>query len=185
MKRSFYRIIFCYLFIFGYQSSTFSQETFCNDVANPRQECYAFINAKLVSDSKTTIDSATLVIRKGVITTMGKNATIPKDAVLVDCKGKYIYPSFIDLYTDYGISTKSINSENSGNFNRTTQIESNTKGAYGWNEAIKSQQQAHTMYSKNESKAKTMRSLDLEQPFLTRRMESLEEQVFLFLWQIM
>ncbi|MBK8391567.1 MAG: hypothetical protein IPL23_20750 [Saprospiraceae bacterium] len=115
MKRSFYRIIFCYLFIFGYQSFTFSQETFpVNDVANPRQECYAFINAKIVSDSKTTIDSATLVIRKGVITTMGKNATIPKDAVLVDCKGKYIYPSFIDLYTDYGISTKSINSENSG-----------------------------------------------------------------------
>ncbi|HPN68920.1 MAG TPA: amidohydrolase family protein [Saprospiraceae bacterium] len=160
MKRSFYRIIFCCLFIFGYLSFTFSQETFpVNDVANPRQECYAFINAKIISDSKTTIDSATLVIRKGVITAMGKSATIPKDAVLVECKGKYLYPSFIDLYTDYGISTKSISNENLGSFNRTAQIESNIKGAYGWNEAIKSQQQAHAMYSKNESKAKTLRSL--------------------------
>ena len=28
---------------------------------------------------------------------------VPKDAVVINCSGKYIYPSLIDIYTDYGI----------------------------------------------------------------------------------
>jgi hypothetical protein len=46
-------------------------------------------------------------------------------------QGKFIYPSFIDLYTDYGMpeATKPKRSE-------SPQLESNIKGAYGWNQAI-------------------------------------------------
>ena len=36
------------------------------------------------------------------IVAVGIDLTIPKDAVVIDCKDKFIYPSFIDI-TDYGI----------------------------------------------------------------------------------
>src|SRR4051812_7265158 len=73
-----------------------AQNTFpINGVASPATGSYAFTNATIVKDGQTTLANATLVIRDGKITAVGTNITVPKDAVQVDCKGKYIYPSFI------------------------------------------------------------------------------------------
>src|SRR5690242_15817976 len=81
-----------------------AQETFpVNDVADKRDGCYAFTNATIVQSTKSTLQNATMVIRDGKIISIGASVTVPKDAVVVDCKGKYIYPSFIDIYSDYGI----------------------------------------------------------------------------------
>src|SRR5271168_2078954 len=81
-----------------------AQSTFpVNGVVDPREGCYAFTHATLVKDGASTINDATLIIRDGLIIGAGAGLTPPKDAVIVDCSGKYIYPSFIDLYTDYGI----------------------------------------------------------------------------------
>ena len=74
-----------------------AQETFpVNGVADKREGCYAFTNATIVKDAQTTITNATLVIRDGKIVAVGAGVAIPKDAVVVDCKDKYIYPSFVD-----------------------------------------------------------------------------------------
>src|ERR1700760_1613473 len=81
-----------------------AQSTFpMNGVVDPREHCYAFTHATIVKDGASTINDATLIIRDGVIVAAGAGLTPPKDAVIVDCSGKYIYPSFVDLYTDYGI----------------------------------------------------------------------------------
>ena len=64
---------------------------------------YAFTNASIVKDAQTTLQNATMVIRQGKIVAVGNNIAIPKDAVVIDCSGKYIYPAFIDIYSDYGI----------------------------------------------------------------------------------
>src|SRR5882762_2712237 len=78
-----------------------AQSTFpVNGVADPREGCYAFTNATLVKDGQATIAGATLLIRDGVIVGAGTGITLPKDAVVIDCSGKYIYPSFIDAYSD-------------------------------------------------------------------------------------
>src|SRR6202012_5002478 len=83
-----------------------AQTTFpVNGVADPREGCYAFTHATVVKDGATTINDATLIIRDGLIVGAGTGLALPKDAVVIDCSGKYIYPSFIDLYTDYGIPT--------------------------------------------------------------------------------
>src|SRR5436190_23796098 len=74
-----------------------------NGVADPRSGCYAFTNATIVKDGQTTLNNATLVIREGKITAVGTNAAIPKDAVVINCRSKWIYPSLIDIYSDYGI----------------------------------------------------------------------------------
>ena len=132
-----------------------AQETFpINGVADPREGCYAFTHATIVKEAGTTLQDATLVIRDGRIISAGPGGAIPKDAVVVDCKGKYIYPSFVDIYSDYG--TQPVKKSSQG-FRSPPQFLSNTKGAFGWNEAIKSEINAAAIFKTDEPKAKTLR----------------------------
>jgi imidazolonepropionase-like amidohydrolase len=73
-----------------------------NGVADPRHGHYALTNATIVKDASTTLSNATMVIKDGKIVAVGASVQVPAGAIRVDCKGKYIYPSFIDLYADYG-----------------------------------------------------------------------------------
>ncbi|HQW92053.1 MAG TPA: amidohydrolase, partial [Ferruginibacter sp.] len=137
-----------------------AQETFpVNDVADPKNGSYAFTNAVIVKDAQTILQNATMVIRRGKIEMVGTNIAIPKDAVVIDCRGKYIYPAFIDMYSDYGMPAPERQQAAGGaaGFFRTQQINSNNKGAYGWNQAIKSETQAYKIFSADDSKAKALR----------------------------
>ncbi|MDN3654752.1 amidohydrolase family protein [Ferruginibacter paludis] len=135
-----------------------AQSTFpVNDIADPKEGCYAFINATIVTNAQTTLQNATLVIRKGKIEAVGAKAAVPKDAVVVDCKGKYIYPSFIDMYSDYG--TDAPQRVAGGGFRGASQMLSNTKGAYGWNQAIRSETDAAKIFAVNDAKAKELRAI--------------------------
>ncbi|MEX1201634.1 MAG: amidohydrolase family protein [Ferruginibacter sp.] len=134
-----------------------SQETFpVNGVADKRTGVYAFTNATIVKDAQTSISNGILLIKEGKIMAVGASVNIPAEAIVIDCKGKYIYPSFIDIYSDYGLSA---NQPQAGafNFGAPVQLTSNTKGAYGWNQAIKSETSAASIYQADEAKAKVMR----------------------------
>ena len=128
-----------------------------NDVADPKESCFAFTNATIVTNAQTTLQNATLVIRKGKIEAVGTKVIVPKDAVVVDCKGKYIYPSFIDIYSDYG--TDATQRVGGGGFRGQSQFVSNTKGAYGWNQAIRSENDAAKTFAVNDAKAKELRGI--------------------------
>ena len=73
-----------------------------NDTSGKDQSIYAITNITLYQDYKTKIDNAVLVFSKGKITASGK-VNIPKNAVVIDGKGAFVYPSFIDLYTNLGL----------------------------------------------------------------------------------
>ena len=89
---------------FSMAMTTNAQETFPeNGVADPRHGHYAFTHATIVKDTATSLKDATLIIKDGKIVAVGAGLKIPAGAVEVDCKGKYIYPSFIDIYADYGM----------------------------------------------------------------------------------
>jgi len=136
---------------------SFAQASYpLNDIANPVEGCYAFTNATIIKDASTTLQNASLVIRKGKITAVGVNIALPKDAIVVDCKGKYIYPSFIDMYSDYG--TQPVQRAQ-GNFGGPSQMLSNTKGAFGWNQAIRSETDMSKIFQVNEAKAKELRNI--------------------------
>ncbi|MBK6992303.1 MAG: amidohydrolase family protein [Chitinophagaceae bacterium] len=129
-----------------------------NGVANPRHGHYAFTNATIVKDASTTISNATLVVKDGKILAVGANLKVPAGAVEVDCKGKFIYPSFIDIYSDYGIPAPQRAAGGGGfNFAQPAQLETATKGAYGWNQAIKSDVDAYKVFSVDDAKAKPLR----------------------------
>ncbi|MEI8060306.1 MAG: amidohydrolase, partial [Ferruginibacter sp.] len=137
-----------------------SQATFpANDVANPKEGSYAFINATIVKDAQTTLPNATLIIRQGKIENVGIAITIPKDGVVIDCKGKYIYPAFIDLFSDYGITVPQRQQSGGGGFFGAQQMTSTTKGAFGWNQAIKSETEGAKLFTGDDAKAKSLRDL--------------------------
>lgn len=143
-----------------YSAAAFSQPTFPeNGVADNREGSYAFTNATIVKDAQTRINNATLVIRKGKIVAVGNGISVPQDAVVIDCSGKFIYPSFIDIYADYGITITPSAAPGGGQFNPGTQpqLESGTKGAYGWNQAIKSDAEAYRVFAVDDNKAKPFR----------------------------
>lgn len=132
-----------------------AQVTFpVNGVADPREGCYAFTHAKIVKEAGSILQDATLVIRDGRIVSAGAGAAIPQDAVVINCRGKYIYPSFVDIYSDYGTGPVK---KSSRGYRSPPQFLSNTKGAFGWNQAIKSEVQAADIFKTDEKKAKALR----------------------------
>jgi imidazolonepropionase-like amidohydrolase len=96
-----------------------------------REGIHAFIHATIFKDYKTKIENATLVIRDGRVVEVSESATIPKGAIVHDMQGKFIYPSFIDIYSSYGMPDIGKKHPYDG-----PQMESDTKGAYDWNQAI-------------------------------------------------
>jgi imidazolonepropionase-like amidohydrolase len=140
-------------------NSLIAQPTFPeNGVADPRRGYYAFTHATIVKDGINSLTDATLVIKNGKVVSVGTGLSVPTGAVEVDCKGKYIYPSFIDIYTDYGTPQRQ---QTTGggffNFNQPIQTESNTKGPYGWNQAIKSDVDVYKQFAVNDANAKPLR----------------------------
>ncbi len=141
-----------FLFLICYQYS-WSQETFpVNGVKDVKPNLIAFINASIITDADNKLENATLIIRNGIIENVGVGLTAPSGAVVYDCLGKTIYPSFIDLYTSYGLPDAKRSKGQDG-----PQFLSNKAGAYGWNEAIKSEFNAIDYFALSQSKAEEMR----------------------------
>ena len=136
-----------------------AQTTFpVNGVADERTGHYAFTNATIVKDATTTLTNAIMVIKEGKIVAVGTDLKVPAAAVTIDCRGKYIYPSFIDIFSDYGMPAQQARQTGAGFFAQQ-QYNTATKGAYGWNQAIKSEADAFRVFAADETKAKGLREL--------------------------
>ncbi|MBX2931458.1 MAG: amidohydrolase family protein [Chitinophagaceae bacterium] len=139
-------------------ANLYAQETYpVNGTTDNRLEVYAFTNATIIQNAQSTLQNATLVIKQGKIS--GINIPVPKEAVVIDCKGKFIYPSFIDLYSGYGIAMPTNASPTMFFGARQQQFVSNTKGAYNWNQAIKPEINAFQNFQQNETLAKSLRAI--------------------------
>ncbi len=127
-----------------------------NGIADPRHGYYAFTHASIVKDATTTLTNATMIIRDGKIVATGADIKVPAGAVEVNCKNKFIYPSFIDIYADYGTSLP-MRAPAGGASAPQPQLETNAKGPYGWNQAIKSDALAYKVFIVDNDKAKPLR----------------------------
>jgi imidazolonepropionase-like amidohydrolase len=131
--------------------STFQQ----NGVFDERDGHYAFTNATIYVSPEKKIEKATLIIKKGKVVAVGAGIAVPKDAVSIDLGGKYIYPSFIDLYSNYGLpEAKAIGQRGQG-----PQMESNQKGAFAWNEALKSHTRANEVFRVDAKKTEELQKI--------------------------
>ena len=146
------KLLFGLIVFFCYRSM--AQETFpVNGTYNKNNTVYVFTNASIYLDYQTKIDKATLIVKNGLIEKVGMGIVVPKGAVVVDLAGKYIYPSFIDVYSNYGIADAKPSSA------PQPQIESNTKGAFCWNQAVKPETDASKLFVADPQSATEMRKL--------------------------
>ncbi|HMV10351.1 MAG TPA: amidohydrolase family protein [Cyclobacteriaceae bacterium] len=65
---------------------------------------FVLTNATIETVTKGTIANGTVIISNGKITYVGAATTAPQGAEVIDCKGKWIYPGFIDGGTNLGLS---------------------------------------------------------------------------------
>lgn len=134
-----------------------AQETFpVNDVRDIRPGTYAFTNATLIVNASTRIDGGTLLVRNGKIEKAGKDIAVPAGYMRIDLAGKFVYPSFVDIHTNYGIPRAEAGPGQG--FGGQEQIQSKTKGAYSPNQAIKSEYDAVREFSMDAKAAEKWRA---------------------------
>ena len=156
LSQRFYTITLCLIGLWG---SVSAQKT--SPIAAPsdqRPEVFAFTNATIYTDYQTRIEGATLVIRDGKVVAAGQKVIAPKDAVVLDCSGKTIYPAFIDLYAGgYGLPAAAPAA--GGGRSTPPQTSNSKKGAFSWNEALHPEYNAADFFSPDSKAAEEYRKL--------------------------
>jgi imidazolonepropionase-like amidohydrolase len=66
----------------------------------------AITNARIVTVSGPTIEKGTVVIRDGLIQSVGADVRPPADAQIIDAAGLSVYPGFIDSLSAAGMQTR-------------------------------------------------------------------------------
>ncbi|TRO66890.1 amidohydrolase family protein [Christiangramia sabulilitoris] len=129
-----------------------SQEYFPkNDGVKSRNTNYTvFKNAKIHLDAKNVLEKGMFAIREGRITAVAKSINIPKNSIVIDLEGKEVYPSFIDLYTDFGIP-KPKRAENGNG----PQYDAGREGYY-WNDHIRPDTEAIAEFSFDSKEAEKL-----------------------------
>ncbi len=64
---------------------------------------FVLTNANIETITKGVINNGTVIISGGKITAVGTNLPAPQGAVVIDCKGNWIYPGMIDGGTNLGL----------------------------------------------------------------------------------
>jgi len=75
---------------------------------------FAIRGATVVPVSGPRLENATVIISRGVIKAVAKDATIPDEAWVIEGKGLIVYPGFIDSFTDVGIPSAPTSSGGEG-----------------------------------------------------------------------
>lgn len=113
----------------------------------------AFTNAKIYVTPTQVIDKGTLLIHDGKVVATGTTVNIPANAVVIDVSGKSIYPSFIDIYSDFGVEKPK--RQGFGGFGGG-QYDASREGFY-WNDHIRPEQNAVDHFKYDSKTASALR----------------------------
>jgi imidazolonepropionase-like amidohydrolase len=148
--------LFLFFFILIGCHQLFAQETFdVNGTHHKNHNYYAFTNAIIFIDYQTKIENGTLLIKDGKIEAVGTKVNIPVNAVVYNLNKKLIYPSLIDVYSDYGMPE--VKKDKTPHFG--PQLESKNNGAFNWNQAITPEVEAGKLFEVDDKKAEELRKL--------------------------
>ncbi|MCK8481465.1 amidohydrolase family protein [Psychroserpens algicola] len=111
----------------------------------------AFTNAKIHITPNQVVENGSLLIKDGKIIASGKQINIPKNTTVVDLKGKSIYPSFIDMYSTFGVKKP----ERKPGQGRSPQYEP-TRSGYYWNDHVMPENKAIDKFEFDSKAAKEL-----------------------------
>lgn len=106
-----------------------------------------FKNATIHTEPGKTISNGILVAQKGKIISVGKSVKIPENAVVIDLNGKHIYPSFIEIFSGFGVEKPKRDG-----FGRSAQYGPSREGYY-WNDHIRPETNALSDFTYDEKAA--------------------------------
>ncbi|MCU0423026.1 MAG: amidohydrolase family protein [Bacteroidia bacterium] len=136
--------------------NTYSQTTFTvNGPYDVRTNYVAYTHATVYVQHDKIINDATLLIKDGIVVSVIEKGAVPKDAKEVNLMGRTVYPSFIDLYSNYGVSLPAPTKQPQPQ----EQFNSTKPGAYAWNEALKPEVDASGLFAVDEQKATLYRAM--------------------------
>ncbi|MDT0642878.1 amidohydrolase family protein [Zunongwangia sp. F363] len=142
------KLLVCFFLLAAVQLK--AQEYFPkNDGVKSRNTNYTvFKNAKIHVDPTSVIQNGMFAVQDGKITAVGKNISVPDNSVVIDLEGKEVYPSFIDLYSDFGIPKPKRAESNSDQ----PQYDAGREGYY-WNDHIRPETNAVAQFSYDKESA--------------------------------
>lgn len=149
MKKLFFAL--CLLWC---STTLFSQEYFPENagVKASNNNYTAFTNAKIYVTPTQVIEKGTLLIQNGKIISTAKTANLPKNTIVIDLEGKSIYPSFIDVYSKFGVEQP----KKKPGGGRSAQYEASREGYY-WNDHIMPENRAIEKFAYDDKEAKELR----------------------------
>ena len=77
---------------------------FAQDELAPVTRTYAITNVNIVQAPGRKIDMGTVVLKDGLIVSVGKNVSIPPDAIVIKADSVYVYAGFIDGLSRVGVA---------------------------------------------------------------------------------
>lgn len=127
---------------------TTAQTTFpVNGTVEKDEVLYLFENATIHVDASTELNGS-LLVKKGRIVAVNPALPPVEGVVRVDLEGMHVYPSFVESYSSFGVPKLERPKWEPG-----PKTESNKKGAFGWNQAIKPEIDAASAYTYDAKKA--------------------------------
>ncbi len=99
MINKFKRLTLWMLLLLGFQVSSFGQLKL-----DPVTTTYALTNVNIITKPGEKIESATVVIKDGLIHAAGKNVSIPANAKVIKADSMYVYAGFIDGLSHTGVA---------------------------------------------------------------------------------
>ena len=121
-------------------------------------QVHAFIHARIVTAPGHLIPEGTLVIRKGIVESVGSDVRPPADARVWDCAGLTLYPALIDLVSDYGMARPAEGSASPPDEAAPVQQQEKPKGAAHWNAKAKAEVSAAAEFIPDAKSAEKLRS---------------------------
>ena len=144
------RLLLSALFWCGFASLALGQDYFpkSDGVKSTDNTYTAFTNATIHISPERKVEKGTLLVQKGKVVAVGNAVTIPKNSVVVDLEGRFIYPSFIDPFSDFGVQKP----KRAGGGRRSPQYDAAREGFY-WNDHIMPENNAISKFKFDSKKA--------------------------------
>lgn len=112
----------------------------------------AFTNAKIYVSPGQSISNGTMLIKDGKVLSAGTNIAIPKNTTVINLEGKSIYPSFIDIYSDFGIKKPEADRRSRS---QSPQYDASRTGYY-WNDHVMPENTALSKFEFDSKKAQDL-----------------------------
>ena len=149
-------LILCFFFTLS-ASATFSQTTPPEGIRKQTPSVHAFTNCKIIPSPGKGLEKGILVIRDGIIEAVGKEGKIPEDARVWDLRGMWIYPGFIESYSELGMPREPEPKKESDSQFPITSYQLPVRGAPHWNPNVLPHQEGIELFFPDTNRAKSMR----------------------------